>query len=137
MNIEQRLAQAIHFGALADAVPLNVDLDVILSVLAHTLCAALRRRLPGYTTAGRCQAAGRHASPAHRPGPPGRLRSVGIGKLQAWRSIRPRSPFLLVCCGAGAGRAEQGSQRDGKHECAGKSARTSGDEGRSWAGKRH
>ena len=51
MNIEQRLAEAIQsFGldALAGAVPLNVDLDVVLSVLAHTVCAALRRRLPGY-----------------------------------------------------------------------------------------
>jgi hypothetical protein len=54
MNIEQRLAEAIQsfsLDALAGAVPLNVDLDVVLSVLAHTLCAALRRRLPGYHTA--------------------------------------------------------------------------------------
>jgi hypothetical protein len=54
MNIEQRLAEAIcSFGldALAGAVPLNVDLDVTLSVLAHTVCAALRRRLPGYASA--------------------------------------------------------------------------------------
>ncbi|MGB8380825.1 MAG: hypothetical protein WCG47_06160 [Dermatophilaceae bacterium] len=54
MNIEQRLAEAIrsfHLDALAGAVPLNVDLDVVLSVLAHTVCAALRRRLPGYATA--------------------------------------------------------------------------------------
>jgi transposase len=54
MNIEQRLAEAIRsFGldALAGAVPLNVDLDVVLSVLAHTICAALRGRLPGYATA--------------------------------------------------------------------------------------
>ncbi|HWM99409.1 MAG TPA: hypothetical protein VNO54_20395 [Streptosporangiaceae bacterium] len=54
MNIEQRLAEAIQsFGldALAGAVPLNVDLDVVLSVLAHTVCTALRRRLPGYGTA--------------------------------------------------------------------------------------
>jgi hypothetical protein len=54
MNIEQRLAEAIQsFGldALAGAVPLNVDLDVVLSVLAHTICAAMRRRLPGYHTA--------------------------------------------------------------------------------------
>lgn len=53
MNIEQRLAESIRsFGldALAGAVPLNVDLDVVLSVLAHTVCAALRRRLPGYHT---------------------------------------------------------------------------------------
>jgi hypothetical protein len=49
MNIEQRLAEAIQpfsLDALAGAVPLNVDLDVVLSVLAHTVCAALRRRLP-------------------------------------------------------------------------------------------
>jgi hypothetical protein len=54
MNIEQRLAEAIRsFGldALAGAVPLNVDLDVVLSVLAHTVCAALRQRIPGYATA--------------------------------------------------------------------------------------
>lgn len=54
MNIEQRLAEAIRsfsLDALAGAVPLNVDLDVVLSVLAHTVCAALRRRLPGYHTA--------------------------------------------------------------------------------------
>jgi hypothetical protein len=54
MNIEQRLAEAIQsFGldALASAVPLNVDLDVVLSVLAHTVCAARRRRLPGYHAA--------------------------------------------------------------------------------------
>ena len=54
MNIEQRLAEAISsfsLDALAGAVPLNVDLDVVLSVLAHTICAALRRRLPGYQTA--------------------------------------------------------------------------------------
>ena len=54
MNIEQRLAEAIQsfsLDALAGAVPLNVDLDVVLSVLAHTVCAALRRRLPGYGTA--------------------------------------------------------------------------------------
>ena len=54
MNIEQRLAEAIQsfsLDALAGAVPLNIDLDVALFVLAHTLCTALRRRLPGYATA--------------------------------------------------------------------------------------
>jgi hypothetical protein len=54
MNIEQRLAESIrsfHLDALAGAVPLNVDLDVVLSVLAHTVCQALRRRIPGYATA--------------------------------------------------------------------------------------
>lgn len=54
MTIEQRLAEAIrsfHLDALSSAVPLNVDLDVVLSVLAHSVCAALGRRLPGYTNA--------------------------------------------------------------------------------------
>ncbi len=54
MTIQQRLAEAIrsfHLDALSSAVNLNVDLDVVLSVLAHALCAALRRRLPGYQTA--------------------------------------------------------------------------------------
>jgi hypothetical protein len=53
MNIEQRLAESIrsfHLDALSSAVALNVDLDVVLSVLAGTVCAALRRRLPGYAT---------------------------------------------------------------------------------------
>ena len=52
MNIEQRLAEAIRsFGldALAGAVPLNVDLDVVLSVLAHTVCAAASPADPATT----------------------------------------------------------------------------------------
>ncbi len=51
MNIEQRLAESIrsfHTDALAGSVPLNVDLDVALTVLAGAVCAALRRRLTGY-----------------------------------------------------------------------------------------
>jgi transposase len=51
MNIEQRLAESIrsfHTDALAGSVPLNVDLDVALTVLAGATCAALRRRLIGY-----------------------------------------------------------------------------------------
>ena len=54
MTIEQRLAEAIrsfHLDALSSSVPLNVDLDVVLSVLAGAICAAPRRRLPGYHTA--------------------------------------------------------------------------------------
>jgi hypothetical protein len=51
MTIEQRLAeiiQAFHADALSSAVNLNVDLDIMLCVLAQTLTAALRNRLPGY-----------------------------------------------------------------------------------------
>jgi hypothetical protein len=55
MGIEQRLAEAIrsfHLDALAGAVPLNVDFDVVISVLAGAVCASLRRRLgAGYTAA--------------------------------------------------------------------------------------
>jgi len=54
MAIEQRLAESIrafHLDALCGAVPLNIDLDVVLSVLAGALCAALGRRLPGYDNA--------------------------------------------------------------------------------------
>ena len=53
MTIEQRLAeiiQAFHADALSSAVNLNVDLDIMLCVLAQTLIAALRNQLPGYTT---------------------------------------------------------------------------------------
>ena len=51
MTIEQRLAESIrsfHVDALTGSVPLNIDLDVALSVLANTVCASLRRRLTGY-----------------------------------------------------------------------------------------
>jgi len=51
MTIEQRLAESIrsfHTDALTGAVPLNVDLDVALTILAAAVCAALRRRLTGY-----------------------------------------------------------------------------------------
>jgi Transposase DDE domain group 1 len=54
MGIEQRLAEAIrsfHLDALAGAVPLNIDLDVVLTVLAGAVCTSLRRRLTGYHTA--------------------------------------------------------------------------------------
>jgi transposase len=54
MTIEQRLAEiirAFHTDALSSAVNLNVDLDVMLAVLAQALLAALRTRLPGYATA--------------------------------------------------------------------------------------
>jgi transposase len=54
MTIQQRLAEIIRafcVDALSSAVNLNVDLDVMLAVLAQALLAALRTRLPGYATA--------------------------------------------------------------------------------------
>jgi hypothetical protein len=51
MTIEQRLAEIIRAfcaDALSSTVNLNVDLDVVLAVLAQALTAALRIRLPGY-----------------------------------------------------------------------------------------
>jgi hypothetical protein len=53
MTIEQRLAEiirAFHADALSSVVNLNVDLDIMLAVLAQALHAALRQRLPGYAT---------------------------------------------------------------------------------------
>ena len=53
MTIEQRLAEiirAFHADALSSAVNLNVDLDIVLCVLAQALTAALRQRLPGYAS---------------------------------------------------------------------------------------
>jgi transposase len=50
MTIEQRLAeiiQAFHADALSSTVNLNVDLDVVLCVLAQALLAAFRTRLGG------------------------------------------------------------------------------------------
>ncbi len=50
MTIEQRLAeiiQAFCADALSSTVNLNVDLDIVLCVLAQALLAAFRLRLPG------------------------------------------------------------------------------------------
>jgi hypothetical protein len=55
MTIEQRLAeiiQAFCADALSGAVNLNIDLDIVLCVLAQALLAAFRARLgPGYAAA--------------------------------------------------------------------------------------
>lgn len=55
MTIEQRLAEIIRAfcaDALSSTVNLNVDLDIMLCVLAQALLAAFRTRLgPGYATA--------------------------------------------------------------------------------------
>jgi transposase-like protein len=55
MTIEQRLAEIIRSfcaDALSSTVNLNVDLDIMLCVLAHALLAAFRTRLSaGYATA--------------------------------------------------------------------------------------
>jgi hypothetical protein len=54
MTIEQRLAEIIRSfcaDALSSTVNLNVDLDIVLAVLAQALTAGLRARLPGYGTA--------------------------------------------------------------------------------------
>jgi hypothetical protein len=54
MTTEQRLAKIIRAfcaDALSGTVNLNADLDIMLAVLAQTLLAALRARLPGYHAA--------------------------------------------------------------------------------------
>ncbi|MGE5289138.1 MAG: hypothetical protein ACM3ML_18480, partial [Micromonosporaceae bacterium] len=63
MTIEQRLAeiiQAFCADALSSAVNLNVDLDIVLCVLAQARTAAFRVRLPGNYA---------HATPRHPPAP--------------------------------------------------------------------
>jgi hypothetical protein len=53
MTTGQRLAEIIRAfcaDALSSTVNLNVDLDIMLCVLAQALLAALRARLPGYAT---------------------------------------------------------------------------------------
>jgi hypothetical protein len=53
MTTGQRLAEIISAfcaDALSSTVNLNIDLDVVLAVLAQALTAALRARLPGYAT---------------------------------------------------------------------------------------
>jgi hypothetical protein len=96
MNIEQRLAEAVQsFGldALAGAVPLNVDLYVVLCVLAHTTCAALRRRLPGYHTATPTPSSAGSSAPAG-PSLPTATRSPSgsTGAPTHPSSARPPSP---------------------------------------------
>ena len=52
-TIEQRLAEIIRAfcaDALSSTVNLNVDLDIMLAVLAQALLAALRTQLPGYAS---------------------------------------------------------------------------------------
>jgi hypothetical protein len=77
MTTEQRLAeiiQAFCADALSSAVNLNVDLDVVLCVLAQALTAAFRLRLPGNYA---------HATPdtlqRRFPDTPGEIISTGTG----------------------------------------------------------
>jgi hypothetical protein len=73
MTIEQRLAeiiQAFCADALSSTVNLNVDLDVVLCVLAQALLAAFRNRLgPGYATAPPTPSSAASSTPPE-PSPP-------------------------------------------------------------------
>ena len=73
MTIQQRLAEIIRAfwtDALSSAVNLNVDLDVLLAVLAQALLAALRTRLPGYATATPDTSSAASSRPQARSSPP-------------------------------------------------------------------
>jgi hypothetical protein len=103
MNIEPRLAEAIQpsgLDTLASAVPLNADLDVLLSVLAHTLRATLRHRLPGYHTATP-DTLQRHFLPTGgtiiSPGDQITVRSTGAPTHPS--SARPACPKRSPCLG--------------------------------------
>jgi hypothetical protein len=89
MTTGQRLAeiiQAFCADALSSAVNLNVDLDVILCVLAQALTAAFRLRLPGNY---------HDATPRHPPAPvPGHPRRDHQQRCQHHRQDQP--PRLLT-----------------------------------------
>ena len=96
MTIEQRLAEiihAFHADALSSAVNLNVDLDIVLCVLAQALIAALRARLPGYATVtpDTCNAASSKpqakSSPTATPSP-----SASTGGPTPPSCAKPTSP---------------------------------------------
>ena len=96
MNIEQRLAESIRsFGldSLAGAVPLNIVLDVVLTVLVHTVCAAMRRRLPGYATTTPTSCNDGSCNPAANPPPrqPDHRRTQPAGLLT--RPPPSRTPY--------------------------------------------
>jgi transposase len=91
MTIEQRLAeiiQAFCADALSSAVNLNIDLDVVLCVLAQALLAAFRLRLPGNYD---------HATPdtlqRRFPGTPGEIISNGAS-ITVKINRRAYSPVL-------------------------------------------
>jgi hypothetical protein len=72
MTIEQRLAEIIRAfcaDALSSTVNLNVDLDVMLAVLAQALLAALRERLPGYHAATPTPCSAASSKPLARSSP--------------------------------------------------------------------
>ena len=88
MTIEQRLAEIIRAfcaDALSSTVNLNVDLDIMLAVLAQALLAALRARLPGYA----------RRDPRHHPAPvPRNPRPDHHHRRRHHRP--PRTPRLLT-----------------------------------------
>jgi hypothetical protein len=47
----RRLHPGVHLDALSSGLPLNVDLDTALTVIAGNLCRLLARRLPRYVHA--------------------------------------------------------------------------------------
>jgi hypothetical protein len=73
MTIEQRLAEIIRAfcaDALSSTVNLNVDLDIMLAVLAQALLAALRARLPGYAAVTPTSSSAASWKPPARSSPP-------------------------------------------------------------------
>jgi hypothetical protein len=84
MIIEQRLAEIIRSfcaGALSSTVNLNVDLDIMLAIVAQALLAALRTRLPAAQSRPQAPSSARSWKP--RPDPYCRLWLTGSPRLQA------------------------------------------------------
>jgi hypothetical protein len=73
MTTGQRLAEIIRAfcaDALSSTVNLNIDLDVVLAVLAQALTAALRARLPGSRLSPPTPSSGGSWKPPARSSPP-------------------------------------------------------------------
>jgi hypothetical protein len=109
MIIEQRRAEIIRsfcVGALSSTVNLNVDLDIMLAVVAQALPDALGTRLPA--TQSRPQAPSSARSWKPRPDPYCRLWLTGSPSLTGssalrWRAVtRRRAPGATGCRGCAA-----------------------------------
>jgi hypothetical protein len=108
-TVEQRLAEIIRAfsaDALSSTVNLNVDLDIMLAVLAQALLAALRARLPGYAAVTPTSSSAASSGPPATSPPPAMASPSGSNDAPAHPSCaRPASPQAPAYPGWATGRA--------------------------------